>query len=168
MNDIIGILFALAAICFMIAFGVYYQKFTEARDKPVSCPVSSCPVSSCPVASTRLGISYKPSSNTAPNNILSKVNGFLDDMKPMLCTTSGMVNEEFEKAQEEDSTCTQIKERLAAEFSTVEDMAFMSDDMKKSLLDLNHAIIDSVCGSDDKMDVAKAKIVGSDIKGMFC
>jgi hypothetical protein len=44
----------------------------------------------------------------------------------------------------------------------------MSDAMKKSLLDLNNAIIDSVCGSDDKMDVAKAKIVGSDIKGMFC
>ena len=57
---------------------------------------------------------------------------------------------------------------MAAEFKTVEDMAFMSDAMKKSLLELNNAIIDSVCGSDDKLNIAKAKMLGSDIKGMFC
>ncbi len=154
MNDIIGWFFILTTIAFMIAFLVYYYKF-KYPPAPVQCP-------------TRLGLTYKPSSNVAPNNIISKVNTIFDDMKPMLCTNAGVVNKEVEAARDSGETCTQIKEKLAAEFNKADGMITLPPAMKKSILDLNNALIDSVCGSDDKLDVTKLNVLGSDIKGMFC
>jgi hypothetical protein len=110
-------------------------------------------------------MSYKPSSNVAPNNIISKVNVIFDDLKPMLCTNAGVVSKEAEKSKDSGETCTQVKEKLATEINK---MLTIPDAMKKSILDLNNTIVDSVCGSDNKLDVAKLNTVGSDIKGMFC
>lgn len=165
MNDIIGWIFILATISFMIAFLVYYFRFTY-KKCPVSTP-SSCPVTSCP-ASNRLGLTYKSSSNSAPNNIISKVNSVFDDMKPLLCANSEAVNEQIDASQYSEDTCSQVKEKMAADVNNPESMITIPEGMKKSILSLNDTIIDSVCGTDNKIDMAKAAIIGSDIKGMFC
>jgi len=168
MNDIIGWIFVIASISFMIAFLVYYFRFTY---KKCTVPAASpCPSTSCPASSTttRVGLTYKPSSNVAPNNIISKVNSVFDDMKPMLCANSEAVKEQIDTSQYSGDTCSQVKEKMVAEMNNPESMFTFPEGMKKSILSLNNTIIDSVCGADNKIDMAKAAIVGSDIKGMFC
>jgi hypothetical protein len=76
-----------------------------------------------------------------------------------------MVNEEFEK--ESEKTCSQMKEELAT-FINKNGLFEIPERMRQSIIDLNNTAIDSVCGTDDKLDKTKADILGSDIKGMFC
>ena len=83
----------------------------------------------------------------------------------MLCTNSQMVNEEFEK--ESEKTCSQMKEELATIINK-NGLFEIPERMRQSIIDLNNTAIDSVCGTDDKLDKTKAAILGSDIKGMFC
>lgn len=89
-------------------------------------------------------------------------------MKPILCTNSDTVRNEVEAAQQSGETCSQVKENLTAEMNNTDGMITIPDAMKKSIIDLNNTLVDSVCGSDNKIDMAKANVLGSDIKGMFC
>jgi hypothetical protein len=89
-------------------------------------------------------------------------------MKPMLCANSEAVKEQIDTSQYSGDTCSQVKEKMVAEMNNPESMFTFPEGMKKSILSLNNTIIDSVCGADNKIDMAKAAIVGSDIKGMFC
>jgi hypothetical protein len=96
------------------------------------------------------------------------MNTVFDDLKPMLCTNAGVVSNEVEAAQESGDTCTQIKEKLTAEMNKTDGMITIPAALKRSIIDLNNTMVDSVCGSDNKLDEAKVNALGSDIKGMFC
>ena len=146
---ILAVVFFVATVAFLAAFLVYYFKFKN----------NTCP------SSTRVGLAYEPSSNVTPNDIISKVNVVFDDMRPMLCANSQMVNEELEK--ESEKTCSQMKEELATSINEP-GLFEIPEGLKKSIIDLNNTAVDSVCGTDDKIDKTKAAILGSDIKGMFC
>jgi hypothetical protein len=96
------------------------------------------------------------------------MNDVFDDMKQILCTDTGtgIVNEELSSYGTE--TCDQIKEKLVTQLNESDTMGKLSRDTKNKIISLNNGIVDSVCGADGKPDPAKAKIIGSDIKGMFC
>jgi hypothetical protein len=165
MNDLLGGFFILLVIAIVSALVLAHLKIITIPAfllPPVPVPESK-PVPKC---DNRLGVSYKPSSNVAPNTIISKMNVFFDDMKPMLCTNSNEVNKQF--SEYNNDTCSQVKEKLSADLTTTGSFFKMSDSVKNKLTDLNNTMVDSVCGSDNKLDMAKATILGSDIKGMFC
>ena len=96
------------------------------------------------------------------------MNTVFDDLKPMLCTNAGTVNKQFEKAQNRDETCTSLKNKLEAQINADNVTPPIPAAVKRSIIDLNNTMVDSVCGSDNKLDEAKANALGSDIKGMFC
>jgi hypothetical protein len=161
MNDALGWFLIALVILIVLALGLAYLNI-------IQLPSFLFPSAQTGDCKNRLGMSYKTSSNVAPNTILSKVNTVLDDMKPLLCKNSDIVSKEAEKARDSGETCSQVKKTLATEFNKADSMLTLPDAMKKSIIDLNNTLIDSVCGSDDKLDVTKLNVLGSDIKGMFC
>jgi hypothetical protein len=161
MNDILGFFLAII-VCIVILYagGTYF--------KIIKPPQFLSFLASTAEQESRVGLSYKPSSNVAPNTIVSKMNMMFDDMKPFLCKNAKLVSEQAEKAEESGETCSQMKKTLAKKMNVKDGMFTVPASMKKSIADFNNTVVDSICGSNNKPDMAKAAIIGSDIKGMFC
>lgn len=160
MNDILGGFFIFLVIAIVAAL-------VAARMKIIKIPSFLLPPDPKCDKGSRMGVSYKPSSNVAPVAIVSKMNEFFDDMKPMLCKND---ERSFDKqlAEYKNKTCTQVKDEFNTNIDQMGGFLQMSGSVTSKLKNLNDTLVDSICGSDNKIDETKATILSSDIKGMFC
>ena len=93
------------------------------------------------------------------------MNTTFDEIKPYMCQS---LTDTAEDTTYDNYTCTEMKEVLGLELDVMGSMFELSEDVTKSFKSLTNTWVDSACDSNDKRDLAKAKIIASDIKGMFC